>query len=146
MTSIVVEKINQHKKMRPQTIAPTRHETFTITSILQTPATRIRYRRLGRKPAAYGVPANVLLERRVLKDFREIDPDLGDDTAGVILSLLAFDLATKPAGDGRLPVCLVRRSDEKIVEVELMVLRRQKSHGEHLYLRLAGVHELPVNA
>ncbi len=108
----------------------------------QSPAKRIRYRNLTRKPWFCGMRAQVLLEQRVLADFHEFDSDLGDDTAGVILSLLAYDLITKPAGDGRLTVCLVRRQDESLVEVDLMVLRRHKPHGECIYLRLAGVREL----
>jgi len=111
----------------------------------QSPAKRIRYRNLTRDTWFYGMRAEVLLERRVLADFHELDSDLGDDTAGVILSLLAYDLLTKPAGDGRLTVCLVRRHDESLVEVDLMVLRRHKPHGECIYLRLAGVREFSLN-
>jgi hypothetical protein len=147
MASNVAAKEHQTKNMstknNTETLEPT--ASTRIRPRPRFPASRIRYRNLTRPARSYGVHMQVLLEQRVLADFQEFDPDLGEDTAGVILSLLAYDLLTKPAGDGRLTVCLLRRLDESPVEVDLMVLRRHRHNGEHIYLRLAGVRELAPN-
>jgi hypothetical protein len=86
-----------------------------------------------------------MLEQCVLDDFCELETSLGDDTAGVILALLAFETTAEATGDSRLSVCLRRRSDGQAVEVDLMVFPRQMLGGKCLYLQLAGNRDLPFN-
>jgi hypothetical protein len=107
----------------------------------------IKYSDLTRGAALNGIRATVLLETRVLAEFAELDPALGHNTAGVIFSVLLSHLAGgNGGGDDRLTICLTRRSDGQLVEVDLMLLRRRQQGGQRFYLRIADVREIPDQA
>lgn len=101
------------------------------------------YVNVSRAAIAFGIRAAVLLDQRLVTEFSELDVSLGEDTTGVILSLLAYHLQTGHIGDaGRLPVCLMRNDDRQWVEVDLLVIRHDRDSGQRFYLRIAGVREL----
>ena len=104
----------------------------------------VNYLNISRQAASYGIPASVHLEKRILLDYLALDSEYSETTAGVILALLAWQRALKEeASAQRLTVCLIRRADRQIIEVDLMVLYRSQIGGPHIYLRMAGVRELP---
>jgi hypothetical protein len=137
-----------NKKMNTSTLTTNSNLVNPDPTVFSPPEThpsgrRIIYHNLTRQAFHYGVRANVLLDQRVLDDFCELDASLGDDTAGVILALLAFEAAAQATGDGRLSVCL-RRRDGQAVEVDLMVSPRQLPGGNCLYLQWTGTRDLAV--
>lgn len=80
----------------------------------------------------YDLGPHVYLDERVLKDYMELDSRLGQNVAGVVLSALSCHLAAgRVAPDGgRIVVCLARRNDNRMVEVNLAVRRRGQSGRE----------------
>lgn len=81
--------------------------------------------------------AAVSVETRILNDYAEIDPALGMNTAGVILTVLVCHIAMAPGGsaEDRITVCLQRRNDEHLVEVDLAIRRSRAAGGERLLLQ-----------
>jgi len=128
--------------MNTETINTTSNTTSTLPSITEPPPETV-YTNLSHLAATYGIHASVHLEQRVLAEFSEMDPMFGDDTAGLILAVLAFHLHTGTIGNaGRLPVCLLRREDQQLVEVDLLVLCHERETGAHIYLRTVGIREI----
>jgi len=128
--------------MNTKTINTTSNTTSTLPSITEPPPETV-YTNLSHLAATYGIHASVHLEQRVLAEFSELDPMFGDDTAGLILAVLAFHLHTGTIGNaGRLPVCLLRREDQQLVEVDLLVLCHERETGAHIYLRTVGIREI----
>lgn len=126
---------NKQDIMNTQTLIENKRRPAT-----QVPAIKIKYTDLSRGASLNGLRASVFLEARVLEEYAELDPTLGQNTAGVILAVLGCHLAAgNGIGDDRLSVCLKRREDGQLVEVDLMLLRRRQAGGECLYLRRADV-------
>ena len=66
-----------------------------ITSIPEKHSEPTRhYVDLSREAATFGLRAQVQLERRVLEDHCELDPAAGGNVAGVVVSVLSYDLLT----------------------------------------------------
>ena len=108
----------------------------TKTSVKYTP---VRYTNLSRGATACGLRASVRLDERVLADYKELDPALGQNTAGSILNLLRYQLEVEPVGnEGRLSLYLARRNTGQVVEVALAIDRRRLEGCETYRLRLAG--------
>lgn len=106
------------------------------TSVKYTP---IRYTDLSRGAAACGLRANVRLDERVLADYEELDPALGQNTAGAILNLLRYHQEVEPVGNaGRLSLYLARRNTGQVVEVTLAIDRCRLCGSETYLLHLAG--------
>ena len=128
--------------MNTATITTTSNATSTFSPMTEPPP-ETAYTNLSHLAAAYGIHASVHLEQRLLAEFSELDPMFGDDTAGLILAVLAFHLHTGTIGNaGRLPVCLLRRQDQQLVEVDLLVLCHERESGEHIYLRAVDLREI----
>lgn len=106
------------------------------TTIKHTP---IRYTDLSRGATACGLRANVRLDERVLTDYEELDPALGQNTAGAVLNLLRYQLEVEPVGnEGCLSLYLARRSNGQVVEVSLAIDRCRLGGCETYLLLLAG--------
>ena len=90
-------------------------------------------RHLGLRPGA------VFIEAKILAAYSELDPALGQNVGGAILSVLGTHLATYPGGvpEEMITACLVRRTDAQAVEVDLC-LQPIRYLGERLILRQAG--------
>lgn len=102
---------------------------------------------LGRGAQNFGLRAQVELERRVLEDYVELDPGLGENVAGVVLSVLSYDVLTDGRlGDSRMTICLLRRDSGQPVEVDLGVYRRCHGGQETYVLRFMGERELSLGA
>lgn len=90
--------------MRPQTnLQLSKPENFTDLSV-------------GSRQ--FGIRPPVFLESSVLKDYRELECAMGLNTAGLILSVLAYRLAGL-SEDETLVICLRRQIDARPVELEL---------------------------
>ena len=128
--------------MNTETITTTSNATSTLPPVTEAPP-ETAYTNLSHLAATYGIHAAVHLEQRVLAEFSELDPMFGDDTAGLILAVLAFHLHTGTIGNaGRLPICLLRRQDQQLVEVDLLVLCHERESGQHIYLRAVDIREI----
>jgi hypothetical protein len=81
--------------------------------------------------------ASVFVETQVLADYQEIDPAVGLNVIGIILTVLYCRLAMPPgAGPGEpLIVCLLRRTDGRLVEVELTLHHSRGPGGETITLQ-----------
>jgi hypothetical protein len=85
----------------------------------------------------------VQLETRVLDAYMEMDPALGHNVVGAILSVLGHRVALNDVlGDGRMTVCLARRDTNRVVEVDLAVYRRCRIGQEKYLLRFVDEREL----
>jgi hypothetical protein len=131
------------KNMNTQILEPTSNTTLLPPRSHSPAPEPSDYVNVSPQASAYGIPLAVLLDQRILTEYRELEPSLGDDTTGVILSVLAFHLLTRTIGNsGRLPVYLLRREDQQLVELDLRLTGQKRDSGQRLYLRLAGVREL----
>jgi hypothetical protein len=83
--------------------------------------------------------ASVFVETQVLADYHEIDPTVGLNVIGIILTVLYCRLAMAPGGGPAAPltVCLRRRPDGRLVEVELTLHHSRGRAGESITLRRA---------
>jgi len=102
---------------------------------------------LARGARLFGIhPQEVCVDSEVLDDYAEPDATLGQNIAGVILSVLACHIAVNPGGFRGRPilVCLLRREDARLVEVELQVHRLCHRQDESLQLRQTGERILDV--
>ena len=87
-----------------------------------------------------GLPANsVLMEKNILRQYSELDPTLGQNVVGAILTALAAQQAVYPGGvpDETITVGLIRREDNCEVELDLRVVRACRSGAETIFLRKA---------
>ncbi len=86
----------------------------------------------------------VYLAKEVIEDYREMDPNLGYNTIGVILSVLRRHLAAMPAVERQdtFSVGLCRRQDDRGVEVVLSVSRSRRQGQECLVLNRLGDREI----
>jgi hypothetical protein len=108
-----------------------------------TSKTPCHYIDLSRGARIYGLRAPVQLESRVLEDYREFDPLVGYNVAGVVLSTLSYDvLMGGMINQSRMTVCLARRDSNQTVEVDLAIHRRVRSGQEGYFLRFADEHDL----
>jgi hypothetical protein len=100
------------------------HPTATSAPDLTRGATQFGIRR-----------ASVFVETQVLADYHEIDPTVGLNVIG--LSLTGRRLVLAPGGGPLEPltVCLLRRSDGRLVEVELTFHYARGRAGESITLR-----------
>lgn len=107
----------------------------------------IRYTNLTRGAGLFNIRAGVQLESRVLQDYTEIDPALGHNVVGAVLSILAHRvLLNDILGDSRLTVCLARRDTGQIVEVDLALYRRRRINEETYFLRFVDEREVGAGA
>ena len=81
----------------------------------------------------FSIRLPVLLESRVLQDYGEIEPALGLNTAGLVLSVLSSGLAVS-SEDDRLTVALFRRSDGAFTELQLRFRRGFVAGGQEFLL------------
>lgn len=117
-------------------------ENILTTSQEQTSAP-IHYTDLSRGAAIFGIRARVQLESRVLEDYQELDPALGHNVVGAILSVLGCrEMVGGTLGDSRLSVCLARRESGQTVEVDLGVFRRCHGGQETYFFRFIDEREL----
>jgi hypothetical protein len=92
---------------------------------------------------SFGIRAQVKLQNRVLEKYQEVDPALGYDTLETVLSILSYHESIGDLlRDGRMTVCLARRDDGRVVEVDLGVQHDCGSEQDCYYLRFAGEREL----
>ena len=79
----------------------------------------------------------VLVETSVLDRYVEIDPVGGLNTIGVILTVLSSHLAGCPGGSAvdRITICLQRRADGRLVEVDLALRPSNSADGARLLLQ-----------
>ncbi len=86
----------------------------------------------------------VYLSQEVIEDYREMDPNLGYNTIGVVLSVLRRHLAALPAVErpDTVSVGLCRRQDDRDVEVVLSVSRSRRQGQECLVLCRLGDREI----
>ena len=99
---------------------------------------------LSRGARQFGLRSLVFLDAAVRTDYAELDPALGHNVAGIVLAVLAFHEALPGLGrdEERITVCLVRRRDEQLVEVDLVLQRRRQRGGEAIELRRVAEREL----
>lgn len=82
---------------------------------------------LSRGARRFGLPVETLfLEGSVLNDYAELDPALGYNVAGTILSVLHNQVRQIGGLDEFVTVCLVRREDARAVELELALKHRKR--------------------
>jgi hypothetical protein len=107
--------------------------TLTVTR----PATANRSIDISRGASQLGIPSRVFLEEEVLDAYAEIDPALGQNVIGVIFAVLSCHLALGQGslGDDQMTVCLNRREDSRMVEVDLGIRRHRHAGRECLSLR-----------
>ena len=94
----------------------------------------------SRGAGQFGIRSQVLVHHEVLDNYGELDPGMGRNVVGAVLSVLGCHLASGGsfAGIELLPVCLRRRQDGQPVEVELRVQRLRHSGRECLSVTPAG--------
>jgi hypothetical protein len=87
--------------------------------------------------AQFSIPLPVVVEPGLLENYAPADPTVGYNTAGVLLSLLSYRLAATRPGKQRelITVCLARRQDDRLVELDVEVLPARRKDGCCLYLR-----------
>jgi hypothetical protein len=85
-------------------------------------------------------PHGVFLELEVLDDHGVVINSLGQNAAGTILAVLGCQLAMGPGGvpDETISVCLIRRDDGQMMDVDLSVKRIRQNGAECLFLRKTG--------
>lgn len=90
----------------------------------------------SRGAAAFGIRKHpVWMDADLVMDYGEPDPTLGRNVGGVILSVLARHLDAESGLDGDIiTVCLLRREDAKIVEVDLQITRNRHQGTARLLL------------
>jgi hypothetical protein len=81
--------------------------------------------------------ASVFVDSDVMEDYAEIDVALGQNLAGVILSVLSYHLGINPGGvhDDQITICAIRREDATLVELVLHIERTRRNGMEHIVLR-----------
>jgi hypothetical protein len=86
----------------------------------------------------FGIRVRVAVPRRLLEGYAPIDPAIGFNTAGILLSLLAFRLAAIRRGEapGLITACLVRGADGRMVQLDLEVSRTRRAGRSELCLRV----------
>lgn len=89
----------------------------------------------------------VSIQSEVLENYCELDGALGQNLAGVILSVLACHLDQNPGGtfDDRVLVCAIRRDDGTPVEIGLEIQRFRDCGVEHIVLVRIGEQSLCNN-
>jgi hypothetical protein len=94
----------------------------------------------SRGAAQLGTGGQVWVHHDVLDAYGELDPGVGRNVVGAVLSVMGSHLATGGsfAGSEVLQVCLRRREDGQPVEVDLLVRRLRKSGHECLAISAAG--------
>lgn len=109
--------------------------TQTIGTARPTPVTRNT--NISRGASQLGIQSNVFLEEEVLNAYGEIDPALGQNVIGCVLAVLACHLALGKGNlaDDLMTVCLIRRQDDRMVEVDLGIRRHRHAGRECLSLR-----------
>lgn len=80
---------------------------------------------------------SVLVESALLTEYGEIDPAVGLNVIGIILTVLYCRLATAPGGGSPEPliVCLQRRTDGRLAEVELTLHHSRGRGGDKITLQ-----------
>jgi hypothetical protein len=88
----------------------------------------------------------VWMDADLVVNYGEPDPTLGRNVGGMILSVLARHLAADPGGiEGDIiTVCLLRREDAKIVEVDLRIIRIRHHGTARLLLSKVDVREIDL--
>jgi len=93
---------------------------------------------ITRGAAQFGIRrASVFVETQVLADYCELDPAVGLNVIGIVLTVLYCRLAMTPSGGPADPliVCLLRRVDGRLVEVDLTLHRSRSRGGESIMLQ-----------
>lgn len=108
------------------------------------PTTASRNINISRGASQIGIQSNVFLEEEVLDAYGEIDPALGQNVIGCVLAVLGCHLALGNGnlGDDRMTVCLIRRQDDRMVEVDLEIRRHRQDGRECLSLRRLAEREM----
>jgi hypothetical protein len=88
--------------------------------------------------AQLGIPMPVAVPRRLLEDYAPLDPTLGLNTAGVLLSLVAYRISatSRTQAAGVITACLIRREDDQWVELDLKVCQSGVNGQRRLWLEL----------
>ena len=87
----------------------------------------------------------VLLDSEVLCDYAELDPALGHNVAGLVLCVLGchmLDKLEKGAAKDLIAVCLCRRQDARVLEVDFQINHVLVNGYESLVLCKAGERDL----
>ncbi len=92
---------------------------------------------ISRGATQFGIRSRVLLQEELRDAYAEIDPTLGQNVIGIVLTVLACHLAMGQGGlsDDQITVCLIRREDDRLVEVDLGIHRHRQTGRECLSLR-----------
>ena len=117
-----------------------------LTTSPEPTSTLIQYTDLSRGAAIFGIRARVQLESRTLEDYQEMDPAMGHNVVGAVLSVLGCrEVMGNTLGDGRMSVCLARRDSGQTVEVDLAIYRRCRGGQETYFLRFIDERELALD-
>jgi len=124
--------------MTSTTLAPTQPSTRPQHSNLTTDVSR------GARQC--DIKAHVFIETEILDNYSELDPSLGQNTIGVVLAVLSCHLHMSRGGLGEdtITVCLLRRQDDRVVELDLGLHRRRHAAGECFELRRLAEREVDV--
>jgi hypothetical protein len=92
---------------------------------------------VSRGASQFDIRAQVFIEKELLDCYGEIDPALGKNVIGIILSVLSCHLGMGHGslGDDQITVCLTRREDDCMVEVDLGIRRHRHEGRECMSLR-----------
>jgi hypothetical protein len=79
---------------------------------------------------------SIFINAEMLEEYAELDAGLGQNLAGVILSVLGHHLSLNPGGthDDKISICAIRREDARVVEVDLGIERRRVGRCETITL------------
>jgi hypothetical protein len=94
----------------------------------------------------FGIPVPVSVSSRLLEDYAEIQPVLGLNVVGVVLSLVSYRWASLLAvinTPETVTACLLRRRDGCVVELDLEILSVGLSGRRSLLLRITDERVLP---
>ncbi len=93
---------------------------------------------LSRGARLFGLSMDsLLLEGALLNDYSEMDPAVGYNVVGTILSVLGQQVRREGGVGDLVSVCVRRREDARPVEVELEVKRRRRFGRGCILLRRA---------
>jgi hypothetical protein len=104
------------------------------------PPHRPKFLDVSRGARLHRLNEQVYLDPVVLEDYHEIDPTLGRNLVGCVLSVLAQHVTANPGGGGdeHLPVAVRRRDDGGEVELLLSLSRSRRSGQLAMVLTHAG--------
>jgi len=121
------------------------HTGLEISSLSGRAHTNAKFIDYSRGAVEVGIRRQMVwLDAGVVEDYAEMDPTLGRNVGGVVLSVLARHLSTEPdGGNGNIvTVGLFRREDGKLVDVDLQITRGRHQGTSRLLLTKVDAREV----